>query len=330
MRCALHLPTCPPACLRACLSLFLSLYRAAACPLTPHAIHVQLDALDAGGVFQYDVTQPMGPGTPLAVTKVTRTCVGDPGITYKYLGLRMFSHPWTDEAAPTDSASSAVSNAYTLLRRQNEALDERSQRCLEREGKGGSTHFSLTLINRMDPTGLKPDLKDEPEFGMGKVSVSWHADSSLVHESTIAVYCVHRGDNGAWLLPLESNEETKKRKLREEKEAKKAAAAAARKKHKVEGGQAQPGATGGSGLAKDKAWRVALRVVHDIEGPNSRANNDITQSKGRKRDFRDVGEDGVKTSKIDDNVTPAVVIQTNDGDAYYMLGDFNHVSQVFI
>ena len=63
-----------------------------------------------------------------------------------------------------------MSNAYALLRRQNEALDERSQRCLEREGKGGSTHFSLTLINRMDPTGLKPDLKEEPEFGMGKVS----------------------------------------------------------------------------------------------------------------------------------------------------------------
>lgn len=70
---------------------------------------------------------------------------------------------------------------------------------------------------------------------------------------------------------------------------------------------------------------MALRVVHDIEGPNSKANNDITQSKKRKRDYRAVGEDGVKTSTIDDNVTPAVVIQTNDGDAYYMLGDFNHV-----
>jgi hypothetical protein len=78
---------------------------------------------------------------------------------------------------------------------------------------------------------------------------------------------------------------------------------------------------------KDKAWRVALRVVHDIEGPNSKANNDITQSKGRKRDYRAVGEDGVKTSTIDDNVTPAIVIQTNDGDAYYMLGDFNHVRE---
>eukprot|EP01043_Picozoa_sp_COSAG02_P041447 COSAG02_NODE_3437_length_6745_cov_3.078694_5_plen_202_part_00 len=99
------------------------------------------------------------------------------------------------------------------------------------------------------------------------------------------------------------------------------------KKHKGEGGQAQSAAASRSGLKNDKAWRVALRVVHDIEGPNSKANNDITQSKGRKRDYRAVGEDGVKTSTIDDNVTPAIVIQTNDGDAYYMLGDFNHVRE---
>lgn len=98
------------------------------------------------------------------------------------------------------------------------------------------------------------------------------------------------------------------------------------KKHKAEDGTAQPATAGADGLKTEKAWRVALRVVHDIEGPNSKANNDITQSKGRKRDYRAVGEDGVKTSTIDDNVTPAVVIQTNDGDAYYMLGDFNHVS----
>ena len=122
-------------------------------------------------------------------------------------------------------------------------------------------------------------------------------------------------------------------------------------------------------------------MVHDIEGPNSKANNDITQSKGRKRDYRSVAADGTKVSTIDDTVTPALVVQTNDvstqhstaqhsrfvyssvkricsvwrhdwigmilcglsfavlrpvisqqfrtqqGDAYYMLGDFNHHHQ---
>ena len=103
-------------------------------------------------------------------------------------------------------------------------------------------------------------------------------------------------------------------------------AALSTEKLKAEGGKAQSAPAGVSGLEKDKAWRVALQVVHDIEGPNSKANNDITQSKGRKRDYRAVGADGVKTSTIDDNMLGSR-IQTNDGDAYYMLGDFNHVEQ---
>jgi hypothetical protein len=46
-----------------------------------------LGQLEAAGAFQYDVTQPMGIETPCARTKVTRTLVGQPGITYKYLGM---------------------------------------------------------------------------------------------------------------------------------------------------------------------------------------------------------------------------------------------------
>eukprot|EP01047_Picozoa_sp_COSAG01_P039745 COSAG01_NODE_3302_length_6295_cov_3.185765_3_plen_115_part_00 len=65
-------------------------------------------------------------------------------------------------------------------------------------------------------------------------------------------------------------------------------------------------------------------MVHDIEGPDSKANNDISQSKARKRDFRVKDRDGVKHSTIDDEVTPAIMVETRDGDCYYMLGDFNH------
>ena len=50
--------------------------------------------LESSGLFVVDVTQPMGLGTKLAPTFVTRTLVGENGITYKYLGLRMFAHPW--------------------------------------------------------------------------------------------------------------------------------------------------------------------------------------------------------------------------------------------
>jgi hypothetical protein len=53
------------------------------------------------------------------------------------------------------------------------------QDCLTAERKGGSTHFSLTLINRMENTGLKQDLKDEPEFGAIWHTFSSHANSSI-------------------------------------------------------------------------------------------------------------------------------------------------------
>ena len=51
------------------------------------------DLRAAGCLDRHDITQPMGPGTPLARTRVTRCLIGAPGITYKYLGLRMFAFP---------------------------------------------------------------------------------------------------------------------------------------------------------------------------------------------------------------------------------------------
>ena len=41
----------------------------------------------------------MGAGTRLAKTRVTRCLIGVPGITYFYLGLRMFAHPWSGKGA---------------------------------------------------------------------------------------------------------------------------------------------------------------------------------------------------------------------------------------
>ena len=56
-----------------------------------------LAGLDAFGAFQFDITQPAGLGTKLAQTLVTRCLVGEAGVTYKYLGIRMFSIPWNQE-----------------------------------------------------------------------------------------------------------------------------------------------------------------------------------------------------------------------------------------
>ena len=98
--------------------------------------------LEAEGKYQYDVTQPAGLGTKTAMTYVTRCVVGEPGTTYKYLGLRMFSIPWT----PGSVGSSEHS---VEIRRLNQEMINRSGVLLaESNEASGSCQFNLTLINR--------------------------------------------------------------------------------------------------------------------------------------------------------------------------------------
>ena len=59
---------------------------------------ISLKGLEKEGFFQYDITQPTGLNSKVSKTFVTRCVVGDAGITYKYLGLRMFSIPWDDNS----------------------------------------------------------------------------------------------------------------------------------------------------------------------------------------------------------------------------------------
>lgn len=61
--------------------------------------------------------------------------------------------------------------------------------------EGGSCAFNLTLINRMECSSAKRDLKPDPLFAMGKCSVSWHADSCLQDFSTIGT---SRREGGEW------------------------------------------------------------------------------------------------------------------------------------
>lgn len=81
-------------------------------------------------------------------------------------------------------------------------------------------------------------LKSEPCFGQEKCTVSWHADSSLEHFSSIAVYHVTGASVASSSNPLtQENRSNKKRKL------------------------TPPDETGG--------WKIALRVWPDAEGPTA-------------------------------------------------------------
>jgi mRNA N6-methyladenine demethylase len=184
----------------------------------PNSLHTSFDTTFAAlrELFLYDAVQPGG--KRVSQTFVKRTLIGKPGSTYRYLGLRLFSHPWCpvdnegDPKLDTDdddnnnndgAIASLVALGYRLkcasaligMGQLNATLVQRTQRLLQeqvaphvQDGLVGPSDYTLTLVNRMEPTNVKRDLKKETTYGMGKTSVSWHKDSGLMDFSSIAVY----------------------------------------------------------------------------------------------------------------------------------------------
>ena len=133
--------------------------------------------------YQYDIV--MAGGQHLSRTFVRRCLVGNPGITYKYLGLRLFAHAWSG------------SESNSMLRQVGHYNDAMKELTTTKAG-GEKCEYNLTLINYMEPSsyGTKLALKDEAFYGMGPVSVSWHADSSLQDYSDIGVFTCCGDDDG--------------------------------------------------------------------------------------------------------------------------------------
>ena len=152
-------------------------------------------------LFTHDiVSSTPGVYTP---TKVTRTLVGDAGSSYKYLGLRIFSHPWNADASldenfektfgilPDDEKvySKSVQDGFALVKSLDSALRKVN------EGDGMDDRYTLTLMNLMPPPPFSFSSPGGPAGGKkskaGKaeaLSVSWHTDSNLKDLSTIGVY----------------------------------------------------------------------------------------------------------------------------------------------
>ena len=148
--------------------------------------------LEERGFYQFDFTQPAGLGTKVAKTYVTRCLVGKPGITYKYLGLRMFALPWREGETGADEHMVQIGRLNSDLAKRTASLTSTSS----------SSSFNLTLINRCAPSD--ETLKEEPMYGPPeRITVSWHADSSLQHYSSIAVYHFCSAvDDESWRIAL--------------------------------------------------------------------------------------------------------------------------------
>lgn len=250
------------------------------------------DVMEEGGLFRADFTQPLGLGSKVASTFVTRCLVGDPGTTYKYLGLRMFSYPWCTPSGQSmqDAAGypdGKVGAAISSVKRLNGTLTKRSNQLLAapdqvkrrkssggNSADGGSANFTVSLINRMEPLSMRDDLKVEPMFGVDRCSVSWHADSSLENYSTIAVY--HLIDD----VPKNGTD-----------------------------------------------WRVALRVERDAEGPNSGKKKEPASAKASNNKNNAKNNNGKGRGLQEVKKSPPIAVSLPSGSAYYMLWDFNHHNQ---
>lgn len=128
------------------------------------------------GEFTHDVLQA---GQKVSRTFVRRVLLGERGCTYHYQRLRLFAQPWEGK------------EAYDVVRELNERLKERTRRMLATTSRHGESEcdYNVTLINYMDTVeDSEVALKDETIFGLGVTSVSWHSDSSLRENSTVAVY----------------------------------------------------------------------------------------------------------------------------------------------
>jgi len=113
-----------------------------------------LKGLESSGMYVHDITQPLGLNTKLAKTYVSRCLVGIPGITYKYLGLRMFSIPW-------DEGETGATVDSVMIGKMNQILSKRTKVLLtdgnnlntttsnDATRKVGSCNYNLTLINRL-------------------------------------------------------------------------------------------------------------------------------------------------------------------------------------
>ena len=267
--------------------------------------------------YQYDII--MAGGKHSSRTFVRRTLVGEPGMTYKYLGLRLFTHAWRggksceddDDVTTTKKVSKTVPavlhSVYLLNQAMKRMTEQQMQMYQSKTGKVVPKHlydYNITLINYMEPcnemknqksTNHISQLRDEEFYGMGKASVSWHADSSLQDNSCIGVYHT-LFENKLGDIPTK----TQHKKISMTK--------------RYHGNNEEFKGN------DDSDWKIALR-------PNPTAPTTGSFGVGKKGRLDGGNKSSHNTSMRLHPTPPPIVVPTKSGDAYFLLDEFNHQFQ---
>ena len=121
-------------------------------------VQAALAHLSAEGYFHHDVVLGSTKGGTAPVpTIVRRILVGEPGITYKYLGLRIFAHPWrpggdVGGGGGDEGGGGGCLEGAAVVGELNAHLQKETARLLaaQQQQQTGSCTFNLTLINLLE------------------------------------------------------------------------------------------------------------------------------------------------------------------------------------
>ena len=133
------------------------------------------------------------------ITAVTRFAAGKRGLTYPYLGFRLFAFPWEFDNSQKDDAKKSLH----VLKELNDHMTAKGDAMWS---DGETNQFSITLVNYMDPGHMTIPLVEEPYYQMGLSAVHWHSDQSVKDNCSIGVYShtVGEGDDKSepWSIGL--------------------------------------------------------------------------------------------------------------------------------
>lgn len=167
---------------------------------TPTALHKRIQSSLSGllrsGYFTHNLVIK---DKQTRITAVTRFAAGKRGLTYPYLGFRLFAFPWDSDNSQTDNAKESMH----VLRELNDYMTAKGN---ELCNDGETNQFNITLVNYMDPGHVTTPLVDEPYYQMGVSAVHWHSDQSVKDNCSIGVYShtVGEGDDKSkpWSIGL--------------------------------------------------------------------------------------------------------------------------------